>query len=200
MNRTDAGPPLGWPDTIAFLALPILLIISQFASVQLMQPSDPSQRQDNIVLKILPLMIGWFSLNVPAALCVYWFTNNIITTATTLFIRNNMDMSPVSAGGSGSTSTSSSSSTDSTIFAPPPMREKPAGFGSSSRSSSRVDSDGVKPITADIQDAEIESVVPDDHDDDESEEEPSSGEGTETAESKPRKVSIGIFHWCSCAI
>jgi YidC/Oxa1 family membrane protein insertase len=26
-------------------------------------------------------MIGWFSLNVPSGLTLYWFTNNLLTTA-----------------------------------------------------------------------------------------------------------------------
>ena len=55
--------------------------------MELMQPKtqDPNQQQANVILKFLPLMIGWFSLNVPAALCIYWVANNIITTATTVF-------------------------------------------------------------------------------------------------------------------
>jgi YidC/Oxa1 family membrane protein insertase len=151
--------------------------------MQLTQPKDPAQRQDNVVLKILPVMIGWFSLNVPAALCIYWFVNNIVTTTTTLIIRNSMDLTPVSTGGGGSAA--ASSSTDSTIFAPPPMREKPAGFGSRD-SSSAVDSEGVKTITSNAIDAEIESDEGGDEEEEMSSEE-TSGEGM-ASESKPKKV------------
>ena len=157
--------------------------------MQLMQPKDPAQRQDNVVLKILPVMIGWFSLNVPAALCIYWFVNNIVTTATTIIIRNSMDLTPSTTGGGAA---AASSSTDSTIFAPPPMREKPAGFGSRDSSSSAVDSEGVKTITSNAIDAEIESDSGDDEKEVSSEEE-TAGEGM-ASESKPkkvRKVSIG---------
>merc|ERR1712154_425744 len=93
----DGVPSLGWEDTIAFLAMPIFLVISQLVSMNLMQPKDPAQQQNNIILKILPVMIGWFALNVPAALTVYWVVNNLVTTATTLAIRNSMDMTPVTA-------------------------------------------------------------------------------------------------------
>ena len=32
-------------------------------------------------------MIGWFSLSVPSGLGLYWLTNNVVTTVTTLGIR-----------------------------------------------------------------------------------------------------------------
>jgi hypothetical protein len=34
----DGAPPLGWGDTVAYLVLPVLLIGSQYVSMQLMQP------------------------------------------------------------------------------------------------------------------------------------------------------------------
>lgn len=34
----DGHPPLGWPDTLAYLVLPVLLVVSQYISVQIMQP------------------------------------------------------------------------------------------------------------------------------------------------------------------
>jgi YidC/Oxa1 family membrane protein insertase len=131
---TDGAPSLGWDDTIAFLILPVVLVISQFVSMELMAPKDQPQ-QSNAVLKLLPLMIGWFSLNVPAALCIYWVTNNIVTTATSLVIRNSMKVDPAAV--------LATAAPPSPIFAPTPLREKPAGFG-----------DGVTPITSVI-DAEV---------------------------------------------
>lgn len=155
---TDAGPALGWDDTIAFLILPAVLVASQFLSMELMQPKteDPAQQQTNVVLKILPIMIGWFALNVPAALSVYWIVNNFVTTATSVILRNQMKFEPVSAS---ATSSSATIEPPTTIFAPP--REKPAGFGQTSESS-YVPRDAVQPITtidAEILDAagEIDS-------------------------------------------
>merc|ERR1712137_895265 len=91
-------------------------------------------------------MIGWFSLNVPAALCIYWVANNVITTATTLIVKNNLKAEPVAAGGAATIE--APASTESSIFAPPPLRDTPAGFATSDFAA-----DGMKPITA--VDAEI---------------------------------------------
>jgi YidC/Oxa1 family membrane protein insertase len=169
-NWVDGAPALGWDDTLAFLVLPVLLVISQFVSMELMTPKD-QQQQGNIVLKLLPLMIGWFSLNVPSALCLYWMVNNIVTTATSLIIRSNMPP-PATISTSGS-ATASPPPTD--IFAPPPMREKPAGFSSSSTPS--VGADGVKPITS------VDAEIVDDEDDDDD----GSDDASESAPSESSK-------------
>jgi YidC/Oxa1 family membrane protein insertase len=130
-----------------------------------MQPKtagdDPQQQQSNAILKVLPLMIGWFALSVPSALSVYWATNNIVTTATSLWIKNSLAANPppvVATSAGSSSSSASSGASGSSIFAPP--REKPSGFAPSISTTS-VGSDGVKPITA--IDAEI---ISDDDDDD----------------------------------
>jgi YidC/Oxa1 family membrane protein insertase len=132
---------MGWENTIPFLILPVFLVISQFVSMQLMQPKsdDPQQQQANIILKALPIMIGWFALNVPSALCIYWVVNNIVTTATTLLIRNAMQTDMVV---SASGAVSSTPPPPSSPFAPPPMRDRPAGFGST-----LIDDGEVKPLT-----------------------------------------------------
>jgi YidC/Oxa1 family membrane protein insertase len=140
LKWVDGVPSLGWDDTSAFLILPVLLVLSQFASMQLMQPAREKgapEPEGNFVLKLLPLMIGWFSLNVPAALCLYWITNNVVTTASSLLIRNTMKMEPVVAS---SSSTTEKTPAPAQIFSP--MREKPAGFSTPSPV------DGVKTITA----------------------------------------------------
>ncbi|CAM6095523.1 unnamed protein product [Calypogeia fissa] len=69
----NGAPPLGWNDTIAYLILPVLLVWSQFISMQLMQPpqTDLSQNNTQVILKFLPLMIGYFSLSVPSGLSLY---------------------------------------------------------------------------------------------------------------------------------
>ena len=86
----DGVPPLGWHDTISYLILPILLIASQYASQKIISPpqsQDPSQAQTQNILKFIPLMIGYFSLNVPSGLTLYWFTNNLVTTAQQVYLR-----------------------------------------------------------------------------------------------------------------
>lgn len=173
---------MGWDDTIAFLILPAFLVVSQYVSMELMQPksTDPAQQQSNAILKVLPLMIGWFSLSVPAALSVYWVTNNIVTTASSLWIRNSMPKTAPKTASSGATTTST---TTQPIFTP--LREKPAGFGESSSRVTSVSSDGVKPITA--MDAEIVEDD-DDYEDDDDDEEGSSPTPSAETKKKRRKV------------
>eukprot|EP00550_Attheya_septentrionalis_P008094 CAMPEP_0198294850 /NCGR_PEP_ID=MMETSP1449-20131203/24681_1 /TAXON_ID=420275 /ORGANISM="Attheya septentrionalis, Strain CCMP2084" /LENGTH=454 /DNA_ID=CAMNT_0043994945 /DNA_START=86 /DNA_END=1450 /DNA_ORIENTATION=+ len=141
----DGVPTLGWEDTLLFLSLPIFLVISQAISMQLMQPKsdDAQQQQANVILKFLPLMIGWFSLNVPAALCIYWVVNNVVTTATTLIVRNSMKVEPIISSSSGS-AVAAPPPASTGPFSAPPSRDRPQGFTSSSEKSSG----GVTPITA----------------------------------------------------
>lgn len=172
-NRVDGAPSLGWDDTLAFLILPVFLVISQFVSMELMQPktTDPAQQQSNVILKILPFMIGWFSLNVPAALSVYWVTNNIVTTASSLWIRNTMKVEPAKTGGGSATMNAPAQ----TIFAPP--REKPSGFGDRP---APVSKDGIKPITA------MDAGTVEDEDDEEPQE---AGFSSDPSKKKRRKGS-----------
>jgi YidC/Oxa1 family membrane protein insertase len=180
-DRVDGIPSLGWSTTIAYLILPCLLVVSQFASMQLMQPkpvegAEPPQGQ--AILKFLPLMIGWFSLNVPSALCIYWITNNIVTTASSVFIRNNVAAAEAMGPSTTTSAPAETSSASKSVFAPP--REKPSGFGASASAS--TSSDGVKPITS--IDAEIEDL---EYDDDDEEDSPTSAEPVKKKRGKKGK-------------
>lgn len=94
----------------------MLLVASQYVSTSILTPKsdDPAQQQTQAILKFLPLMIGWFSLSVPSGLGLYWITNNVVTTATTLLIRNSVP-TPAVAG------------MDSGVSAPEPVKAQ--GFG-----------------------------------------------------------------------
>ncbi|XP_009797960.1 ALBINO3-like protein 1, chloroplastic [Nicotiana sylvestris] len=87
----DGHPPLGWSDTFAYLVLPVLLVVSQYISIQIMQPSqqsdDPNVKNSQAITKFLPLMLGYFSLSVPSGLSLYWFTNNILSTAQQVWLQ-----------------------------------------------------------------------------------------------------------------
>ena len=155
-NWHDGVPSLGWDDTIAFLTIPVILIISQFLSMQLMQPKVEGQEQP-IFLKFLPLMIGWFSLNVPAALGIYWVANNFITTAISLQIRSSIDMQPVAPGAGSSSASSVLDAPTTSAFTPAPIREKPSGFAGSATSSDEVTP--ITPIDAEIVDSVAEEVT-----------------------------------------
>lgn len=147
-NWANGAPSLGWEETSAFLVLPIALVVSQLASMELMTPKEQKDQQPAF-LKFLPLLIGWFSLSVPSALSVYWVTNNIVTTATSIIIRNNLKIEPATV--SGGTIDVEAESVPASTFSPPTIREKPDGFGSSS---------GVTPITGSAIDVDtVDDVV-----------------------------------------
>lgn len=47
VSRADGAPKLGWHDTIAYLTIPLILVITQSISTQIMQPAkDPSKPVD----------------------------------------------------------------------------------------------------------------------------------------------------------
>ncbi len=54
------------------------------------------------ILKFIPFMIGWFSLNVPSGLTLYWFVNNVISTAQQIYMKNTIQVA-VPAGPGGAT-------------------------------------------------------------------------------------------------
>jgi YidC/Oxa1 family membrane protein insertase len=98
-------------------------------------------------LKYLPLLIGWFSLNVPSGLGVYWIINNFVSTATSVFIRNQLAPATAAIGSSGSSSSVNGSNSNiqdaeiksvsqSTSF------EEAKGFGTPSQSISDSEIDG----------------------------------------------------------
>ncbi|KAF7152561.1 hypothetical protein RHSIM_Rhsim01G0226500 [Rhododendron simsii] len=94
----DGHPPLGWHDTAAYLVLPVLLVASQFVSMEIMKPpqsDDPAQKNTLLVFKFLPLMIGYFSLSVPSGLSIYWFTNNVLSTAQQVWLKQLGGAKPV---------------------------------------------------------------------------------------------------------
>ena len=95
-NWVDGVPSLGWEGTLPFLIMPVVLVLMQSATMQLLQqPEDESasaEEQEQMkttktLLKFLPLMIGFFSLQVPAGLTIYWFTSNLFTVSQSLIIR-----------------------------------------------------------------------------------------------------------------
>lgn len=176
---TDAGPSLGWHDTIAFLSIPLILVVSQFLSINLMKPKDaPESDQSNqIIYKVLPFMVGWFSINVPAALGIYWIANNIITTAITVQIKNSVDTSNIKTPDfMASTASVVPQSVEPAFITKSKLQDQASGFGSSTV----IDVTDIKPITA--------SSVEDSEDDltEMEKEESGSGMGESPATTKKR--------------
>ena len=66
---------------VAYLILPILLVVSQFVMQKYMTPPTPGSDQSPMT-KQLPMlmtfMFGFFTLQVPAGLTLYWVTSNFL--------------------------------------------------------------------------------------------------------------------------
>lgn len=70
----------------AYLVLPILLMVSQFVMQKWMTPATPSDADANNptagMMKqmslMMTLMFGFFTLQVPAGLTLYWVTSNLL--------------------------------------------------------------------------------------------------------------------------
>lgn len=93
-------PSIGWAPALAYLVLPVLLIVSQFYMQQMMTPPnpDPQQASMNSMMKIMPLMFGYFSLIVPSGLTLYWFTSNLLALVQQYFTQTNKRPATASAG------------------------------------------------------------------------------------------------------
>lgn len=93
---TDGHPALGWETTLLYLVMPIILVIGQSLTMKVLTPgvdenasAEEKEQMEKTqgVLKFLPLLIGIFSLQVPAGLTIYWFTSNFYTLSQSLAIR-----------------------------------------------------------------------------------------------------------------
>lgn len=104
-------PSIGWGPAVAYLILPVLLVISQLYMQQMMTPpsTDPQQASMQSMMKFMPLMFGYFALIVPSGLTLYWFTSNILAMAQQYFTQSHLTTAPAS----------SSTSTGSTVPANP---------------------------------------------------------------------------------
>ena len=103
----NGAPPIGWGAAVAYLVLPVLLVVSQLYMQQMMTPptTDPQQASMQSIMKFMPLMFGYFALIVPSGLTLYWFTSNLLAMAQQYFTRTNLTPAPAAAGaavGSGS--------------------------------------------------------------------------------------------------
>lgn len=61
----DGHPPLGWSDMVAYLVLPVLLVVSQYVSMEIMKPP-----QLNYYLLQSPALSPWISCLLNA--CGMW--------------------------------------------------------------------------------------------------------------------------------
>ncbi|MDP3047625.1 MAG: YidC/Oxa1 family membrane protein insertase [Chloroflexota bacterium] len=61
--------------------LPVITVVTQFITQKMMTPTtqDPQAKSMNSMMSIMPLMFGFFCLQVPAGLVVYWVASNLFS-------------------------------------------------------------------------------------------------------------------------
>ena len=118
----EAWQEQDWYTLIAYLILPVLLMISQFVMQKWMTPAVPtsSDSSDNPMggmtkqlTYMMTFMFGFFTLQVPAGLTLYWVTSNALQMLQQWAITNNrlglgnpapkLAVATAAAGTSGST-------------------------------------------------------------------------------------------------
>lgn len=108
----DGSPPIGWDEAAAYLTLPVLLVLAQYTSSYLtsppISPKDENENTQRALLVGLPLMIGWFALNVPSGLSLYYLTNTLLSAAQQVYLKKLggakvtlNELGPVTKPGSG---------------------------------------------------------------------------------------------------
>lgn len=126
----DGAPPVGWDLALRYLALPAGVVVAQFISSKIISPPiDPNA--DNAAFQkalylALPLMVGWFALNVPSGMSLYYFSNTVFTSAQQIFLRKlggakqaDFDLGPIDLGKARRTG-SLASSDDATVMSEEP--------------------------------------------------------------------------------
>jgi YidC/Oxa1 family membrane protein insertase len=89
-------PQLGWETTLAFLVMPVVLVLGQSFTMSLLTPpldekataeERETMEKSQAILKYLPLLIGYFSLQVPAGLTIYWMMSNAFTVTQSVLVK-----------------------------------------------------------------------------------------------------------------
>jgi len=101
-NWVNGAPALGWHDTLCYLTLPVILVCTQTAALYLLgsfealeEAGDSNSQTTGLVLRALPFMLGWFAMNAPSGLGVYWVFNNILTTSFTVGVKKLVEKPPI---------------------------------------------------------------------------------------------------------
>lgn len=90
----------------AYLVLPIVLMVSQYSMQKWMTPTPPATDDNNSqaammkqVTTMMTFMFGFFTLQVPAGLSLYWVTSNLLQVVQQMVIGRDSD-APSGVGGS----------------------------------------------------------------------------------------------------
>ncbi|KAL6784384.1 ALB3A [Auxenochlorella protothecoides x Auxenochlorella symbiontica] len=105
----DGHPPIGWDEASRYLVIPVLMVIAQYISTAIISPPvDPNNenaRTQQIIIGLLPLMVGYFALCVPSGLSLYYLSNTVLTSGQQIFLRKlggarltELDLGPLELG------------------------------------------------------------------------------------------------------
>ncbi len=68
-----------------------LQVVAQYVSSALVSPpvdpNDENAKTSQRIVAFLPLMVGWFALQVPSGLSLYYFANTILTSTQQVALR-----------------------------------------------------------------------------------------------------------------
>lgn len=77
-----AAPSFAWMPSLSepdpTYALPFLSAATTFLQQKMMSNSSEANQQMKIMMIIMPIFIGWISLQFPAGLVLYWVTMNVV--------------------------------------------------------------------------------------------------------------------------
>ena len=78
----------GWLTAAALLVLPILTVLTQLVVQKMTTPpsSDSQQAMMGQMMTMMPIMFGFFALQVPQGLVLYWVTSNLFMMVQQYFI------------------------------------------------------------------------------------------------------------------
>jgi len=81
-------PSVGWATAAAFMVLPVLTVVSQIVVQKMMTPvnPDPQQASMNQMMMFMPIMFGFFAMQVPQGLSLYWVTSNVFSLIQQYFV------------------------------------------------------------------------------------------------------------------
>ena len=85
-------PNLSEPDPT--YALPLLSAMSTFVLQKVSSVAAPPNAQSKIFMAIMPIFIGWISINFPAGLVLYWVTMNMVQMFQQLWIYRDNEENP----------------------------------------------------------------------------------------------------------
>ncbi|MGE5602479.1 MAG: YidC/Oxa1 family membrane protein insertase [Nitrososphaerales archaeon] len=81
-----------WGILIAYMSLPILMLLTQMLVQKMAQPpkssgaQDPQAKMMNQMMFFMPIMFAWITLGLPSGLTLYWTVSNLLAVIQQYFV------------------------------------------------------------------------------------------------------------------